>query len=421
MSDAQANPLRWTPVWVVLLVTMWPLPAAAQALLTLGALVGLGWLLLRRSNQGAALLSGPAWALTGVMFCAYWLPEVIAATDAGRAGQAWQGIALDLRMLPLLWLAATAVSVETGRHRVFAGIAWLALVWAIDGLLTVTTGRSVLQGLYAQGAGAMEAVGIGLSRYAPANDVWTNGETWLALACLSPFALDWAARKAFAAWLAVAMVFVAVIALSMAPAAWVAFGCVLALALVRQFNRRHAFAVLVVAGIGVGLWAWAVQSQARSPMGADVQASAPAQASTLIEGRAWRDALCVIRSHPINGVGIDGVALAARHCPAATVVSREGEARGLPLLLAIPAETGVIGLLLWLAGLALAWRAWRYADATARARAWPALQALAAMLFPLNASPPVYASLWGSAILLLAGLYAGALWGRIDPEPARQS
>lgn len=93
----------------------------------------------------------------------------------------------------------------------------------------------------------------------------------------------------------------------------------------------------------------------------------------------------------------------------------------MPWLLEVLLETGVIGLLLWLSGAALAWRAWRYADVSARTRAWPALQALLVTLFPLNASLPVYASVWGSVVVLMAGLYAGALWGRIDPEPAPQS
>ncbi|WP_267100756.1 hypothetical protein, partial [Xanthomonas sacchari] len=41
------------------------------------------------------------------------------------------------------------------------------------------------------------------------------------------------------------------------------------------------------------------------------------------------------------------------------------------IVLEVLAETGVIGLLLWLAGAAQAWRAWRYASA----QAWPSRRA----------------------------------------------
>ena len=86
-------------------------------------------------------------------------------------------------------------------------------------------------------------------------------------------------------------------------------------------------------------------------------------------------------------------------------------------MLEILAETGVVGLLLWLAGVALAWRAWRYATAAARERARPAMLALAVTVFPLNTHLAFHSSFWGGVLLLLVALYAGSLFSREEPAP----
>jgi len=81
-------------------------------------------------------------------------------------------------------------------------------------------------------------------------------------------------------------------------------------------------------------------------------------------------------------------------------------------VLEILAETGVIGLLLWLAAAAQAWRAWRYAPEAARERARPAMLALVATVFPLNTHLAFYSTFWGGLTVLLAALYAGSLLAR---------
>ena len=68
-----------------------------------------------------------------------------------------------------------------------------------------------------------------------------------------------------------------------------------------------------------------------------------------------------------------------------------------------------IGLLLWLSGLALAWRAWRFSDAVAREHARPAMLALVVTVFPFNTHLAFYSTFWGGFTLLLAALYAGSL------------
>lgn len=87
------------------------------------------------------------------------------------------------------------------------------------------------------------------------------------------------------------------------------------------------------------------------------------------------------------------------------------------IVLEILAETGVLGLLLWLAAAAQAWRAWRFAPLPARERARPAMLALAVTVFPLNTHLAFYSTFWGGLTLLLAALYAGSLLARDDAHP----
>ena len=121
-------------------------------------------------------------------------------------------------------------------------------------------------------------------------------------------------------------------------------------------------------------------------------------------------------THPLNGVGPRQFRLAFAGCdpaPGERAAWGVGPAfHAHQIVLEILSETGAIGLLLWLAGLALARRAWRYAEPAAREAAYPAMLALAVTVFPFNTHLAFYSSFWGSATLLLAALFAGSLLGR---------
>src|SRR5690606_20651653 len=79
----------------------------------------------------------------------------------------------------------------------------------------------------------------------------------------------------------------------------------------------------------------------------------------------WGAALCMVREHPVNGVGVRDFRVAYSGCdpmPERTAVWGDSPAlHAHQIVLEILAETGVLGLLLWLAGAAMAIRAWRYA------------------------------------------------------------
>ena len=124
----------------------------------------------------------------------------------------------------------------------------------------------------------------------------------------------------------------------------------------------------------------------------------------------------MIEAHPINGVGVRGFRAAFAACdpnPAVEAEWGKGAAyHAHQIVLEVLSETGIIGLLLWLAGAALAWRAWRYATPDAKDRARPAMLALAVTVFPLNTHLAFYSTFWGGLTLMLAALYAGSLLAR---------
>jgi O-antigen ligase len=158
------------------------------------------------------------------------------------------------------------------------------------------------------------------------------------------------------------------------------------------------------------------QALASDPEGVDVALSGRA--------RIWGAAVCMAREHPVNGIGARGFRDAFPACdPTPAEVPAWGSGPALhahQIVLEILSETGILGLLCWLAGVALALRAWRYADARARDAARPAMLALAVTVFPFNTHLAFYSTFWGGVTLLLAALYAGSLLSR-DSAGAHQA
>ncbi|RZA12855.1 MAG: O-antigen ligase family protein, partial [Lysobacteraceae bacterium] len=147
MNDASptaAAGWRWAPAWVLAFVALWPAPGYAEGVLALGALAGLVKLLASRFRGGTALLSGPAWALTSVLFFAYWLPEALSAVDALDRARALREALVDLRYLPFLWIVAAAVADDAGRRRTFGGLAIIVAAWTLDALVEAVAGTSLL-------------------------------------------------------------------------------------------------------------------------------------------------------------------------------------------------------------------------------------------------------------------------------------
>ncbi len=422
-------PARWAPAWVIAFVALWPLPGIAESVLVLGAVfTALRLLQLRLAGGIRPLLSLPAWALTTVLFFAYWLPQVLSALDAVDPGRALGKAATGLRYLPFMWLVAIAVTTPARRRTTFIGLATIAGLWALDVLLQAVAGGSPLFWSLDQLKHLLSGHGLCAPEevLAPGrvNGVFgdCNPKMGQVLASLSPFLLlGVGLRWGRMGWALAALVVGVSVLLAGSRAAWMTYALVLLFSGWRLLGLRGVMlallaGVLGMAAVGIG----SVQVRERIVATLPALSGKAGDVDNALAGRTriWEGALCMVREHPVNGVGVRGFRQAWPQCdPAPGQQAEWGDGPALhahQLLLEVLSETGGLGMLLWLVGAATAWRAWRYASAGARARAMPAALALGVTVFPLNTHLAFYSAFWGSVTLLLAALYAGSLLAEDD-------
>ena len=419
---------RWAPTWVLTFVALWPAKGIAEGVMVLGALAAIVLLLLGRFRGGTRLLSGPAWALTSVLFFAYWFPQLISSFDAIDRGRALRESLVDLRYLPFLWLAASAVANARGRHITVSGLAIIVSVWTLDALLQVASGTSPLFWGLNQLKQLISGHGMCDAAETAALDRLSgmlgpcNLKLGVVLASLAPFALFAAARRFGAlGWSLMAAAVGVVVLLAGARAAWLTYGLVLVFSGWRLLGWKKLLGVFAFGAFSLVLLS-VVSPQFRERIERTTQALTADESGVgvALSGRPqiWQAAVCMVRKHPVNGVGARNFREEFPACdpaPGTTPAWGSGPAfHAHQIILEILSETGIIGLLLWLAGAALAFRAWRYATPDARDRARPAMLALAVTVFPFNTHLAFYSTFWGGLTLLLAALYAGSLLARDD-------
>ena len=412
-SSPESPGFRWTPYVVLAFVALWPMVGLAEAVLSVGALASLVILTVRRFNNGTALLSREAWALITALFFCYWLPEFFSAFDAVDGGRAWREVLLDLRYLPFLWLAAMAVGPRQGRRVVFIGIGIIALFWTMDGIVQAATGYSL------GGANSSDR----LSGIFGAD----NRKLGLVLATISPFALQLAAERFRATgWIVAATLLGTVILLAGSRASWLVFAMVLLASGWNRLSRRQLVLTMAI-GLAIGsalAFSFSSQFSSRIERSLEVFSGDRAGLDAALSGRLsiWTASTGMIADHPVNGVGIRGFRDAyAQYASSDDFWLSHGEQGALhahQIVLEILSETGAVGLLLWLMGFALAWRAWRWSLPAARRRAATPALALAVTVFPLNTSLAFYSTFWGGVFLLLLALFAGSLFALQDDAPA---
>jgi O-antigen ligase len=304
---------RFAPFYVLLVVALWPAPGYAIALMALGALLAIGRLLLVRFRGGTRLLSGPAWALTSALFAAYWLPEAISSFDAVNHARAIRDSVGDVFFLPFLWLVAAAVANERGRRITFAGLAVIAAVWTLDALLQAATGASAL-------FWALDKLKwiINGRSLCPLDQVIAPGringmfgdcnpKLGQVLASLSPFVMFAAGRRfGGVGWLVAASAVGVAILLAGARAAWITYALALLFSGWRVLGWKKLLGVFVA-----GALVLLVLDHVSPPFQQRVERTEALlsgnedEANLALSGRMqiWRAAACMVREHPINGVG----------------------------------------------------------------------------------------------------------------------
>jgi O-antigen ligase len=411
LKAALRSPLL--PFWLV--VALLPFGRSSE-LGTFLCLLGVIMLFARnpqalQQHAGARLL---LWLLA-----AYIGAALLSAVDAIVPGKSWGTVAALLRYVPLGLYACFAIRREHKLQALYVAVALVLALWCADAWLQALTGWSL--GGHAEAQRVSGIFGADNLKLGPT------------LAVLSPFAL-WAARRR---WGLPGLLFAFVlilgpVLLAGSRAAWLCYALVaLGFAWREAHSPRRFAGICVLAAVLLALAggiAWKTSTRFHDRMQRTLLALNGTDQSidAALSGRLdiWHTSIGMIAAHPVNGVGVRGFRYAYPQYALANdpFVVTGGEACGVgegachahQLVLEVLTETGTIGLLLWLAAVVLALRAWRRVGAAARTRAFPATLALGAMLFPLNTHLAFYSAWWGLLFGWLLGLWCAALYVEDD-------
>ncbi len=410
LKAALRSPLL--PFWLV--IALLPFGRSAE----LGTFLCLLGVIMLFARDPHALRQHPGARLLLWLLAAYVAAALFSAVDAIRPGKSWGTVVALLRYVPLGLYACFAIRRENKLRALYTAVAIVLAVWCADAWLQAFTGWSL--------GGHPEAERI--SGIFGADNL-KLGPT---LAVLSPFAL-WAAHQRWGrpGLLLASVLVLAPVLLAGSRSAWLCYGLVLLGFGWREarsawrFSLWCAAAALVLVLVGGVAWKTSARFHDRMARTLLVLHGTDRSLDTALSGRLdiWHAGVAMFAAHPVNGVGVRGFRYAYPHYAPANdhfVVSDEacgvGEGACHPhqLVLEILAGTGALGLLLWLAAVAWAWRAWRQVSELARARAFPASLALGVMLFPLNSHLAFYSAWWGLLFAWLLGLWCAALYVRAE-------
>lgn len=412
LNTALRSPLL--PFWLV--VALLPFGRSSE----LGTFLCLLGVIMLFARHPSALQQHAGARLLLWLLAAYVGAALVSVFDSIVPGKSLGTVLALLRYVPLGLYACFAIRRDGKLQALYMAIALVLALWSIDAWLQMLTGWS-------------------LGGHAPAERISgifgaANLKLGPTLAVLSPFAL-WVARRRWGVP-GLALVFLLMlgpVVLAGSRAAWLIYALVGLGFAWREAGSPRQLLAYSTAGAMVlalaGIVAWHASPRFQDRMGRTLLALRGTDHSldTALSGRLdiWHASVRMIAAHPINGVGVRGFRYAYPHYAPANdhfLVDEscgvgEGACHAHQLVLEILTETGAIGLLLWLAAVVLAWRAWRRVGSAARDRAFPVSLALVAMLFPLNTHLAFYSAWWGLLFGWLLGLWCAALYVESPPAP----
>jgi O-antigen ligase len=408
-----ASPLL--PIWLV--PALLPFGRSAE----LGVFLCLVGSILLLVREPQAIRHHPGAKLFLWLFAAYAGAALVSAIGAVAPGKTWLTVAGILRFAPLGVYTCFAMRRPGKVRALYLATAVVVAIWVADAWIQAITGYGL--------AGASNAER--LSGLFGAD----NLKLGPALSALAPFLL-WGARERWGRrGLAIAFLLaLGPVLLSGSRASWLCYGLVALGFLWNEAKTPRRFAVACVAAAAslalIALLAWQVSPRFRDR----VAHTLPALSGTsegvdaALTGRLdiWTTSLRMFAAHPVNGVGVRGfryaypaVANPGDHfLTMEKCAEGEGACHAHQVVLEVATETGVIGVLAWLAAVILAIRSWRRAGAVARYRAFPATLALVVILFPLNTHMAFYSAWWGLLAAWLVSVWCAALFADLpDLEP----
>ena len=408
-----ASPLL--PIWLV--PALLPFGRSAE----LGVFLSLVGAILLLVREPQAVRHHPGAKLFLWLFAAYAGAALVSAVDAVAPGKSWLTLAGILRFAPLGVYTCFAMRRPGKVRALYLATAVVVAIWAVDAWVQAITGYGL----------------AGVSNAERLSGIFgaDNLKLGPALSALSPFLL-WGARERWGRRGLVAAFLLALgpVLLSGSRASWLCYGLVAIGFLWNEAKTPRRFAVACVAAAAalalVSALAWQVSPRFREHVERTLPALSGTRAGvdTALTGRLdiWTTSLRMFAAHPVNGVGVRGFRYA--YPPVANpgdhfltmekCADGEGACHAHQVLLEVATETGVIGLLAWLAAAVLAVRTWWRAGVVARYRAFPATLALVAILFPLNTHMAFYSAWWGLLAAWLLSVWCAALFADLpDMEP----
>jgi O-antigen ligase len=411
LMAAQRSPL--TPIWLVIFLL--PFGRASEfgtLLCMLGAII-----LFVRDRRALTEHAGARLLLW--LWAAYFLAALISAPGAVDPARSWNSVAAYLRFAPFGIYVCFAVRRESRLNALCLATGVVVALWALDAWVQALTGYSL--GGHAEMQRISGIFGADNLKLGPV------------LASLSPFVL-WAAKRRFGrGGLIAAMLFLLLpILVAGSRAAWITYGVALLAFFWIEARTPGRFVVWILAACVVFAAAMGVAWKTSSRFDARMDRTMAALHDSrhainyASSGRVdiWRVAGKMIAAHPVVGVGVRDFREAyPRYAPSNDhFVTEEacgvGEGACHPhqIVLEVLSDTGAVGLALWLAGLALALRAWRSVGPDARRRAFPVTVALAATTFPLNTHLAFYSAWWGLLFWWLLALWCAALYADVPDD-----
>jgi O-antigen ligase len=408
-----ASPLL--PIWLV--PALLPFGRSAE----LGVFLCLVGAILLLVREPQAVRHHPGAKLFLWLFAAYAGAALVSAVDAVAPAKTWLTLVGILRFAPLGVYTCFAMRRPGKVRSLYFATAVVVAIWVVDAWVQAITGYGL--------AGASNAER--LSGMFGAD----NLKLGPALSALSPFLL-WGARERWGRRGLVIGFLLALgpVLLSGSRASWLCYGLVALGFLWREAKTPRRFAAAcAVAAISlalVGMLAWQVSPRFHDRVAHTLPALSGTSAGVdaALTGRLdiWSTSLRMFAAHPVNGVGVRGfryayptVATPGDHfLTMEKCADGEGACHAHQVVLEVATETGVIGLLAWLAAVILAVRTWWSAGAVARHRSFPATLALVAILFPLNTHMAFYSAWWGLLAAWLLSVWCAALFADLpDLEP----
>jgi O-antigen ligase len=397
-------PERWFALIVLAVLALLPVGRSADVPLVIGATAGI--VLVWRERTTLAANVGAK--LVVALFLCYWIPALISAPGSVAPDKTWSTVAVLLRFLPFALFTSLGLRRSDIWPRIIAACAAITVLWLLDAWVQIFTGYSL--------AGVMSEERL-------SGIFGTNLKLGPVLAVLSPFVFL-VARERFG-WRGLALAFafqLMPILMAGSRAGWLMFGLVTLVFVWREtksFGRFLLFAsssacIVVVAATAAWYTSPAFDARVQRSLLALQGSQHALDEASAGRLRIWGTAVRMFEAHPINGVGARGFRYAypAFAEPGDAFVDDtgdEGASHAHQIVLEIASETGVIGLLLWLVGTAIAVRAWFRASGVARERALAPALSLAVMCFPFDTHLAFYSAWWGLLFWWLLSLYCAAL------------